>query len=396
MSSFSDHLEQSVAAARNQDLYRALRPVRSAQDVVLQLGDQKVVSFASNDYLGLANHPAVKAAAQRAIETFGTGSGASRLVTGSLPPHQSLEQHLARFKGTEAALAFGSGYQTAIGVLTAILGENDVVFSDQLNHACLIDGIRLSRASIKVFEHNDVDHLESLLQETTEQRNSGRTEPGHSLIVTEGVFSMDGDQAPLTQIAQLKEKYHTWLMVDEAHATGFFGQTRRGVVEEAGITEQVDIHMSTLGKALGSAGGFACGSQALREFLTNRSRSFIFSTAPSPASAAAAEAALTVVEGPEGEARAARLWKRVRQLHQGLELKNPVSSPIIPYLVGNEAQSLALSAKLLERNLLAPAIRFPSVPRGQARLRITLSANHTEDQVAQLIDALRDTEPLES
>ncbi len=388
MTSFEEHLEQILETTRRQDLFRRLREVQSASDVTLTLHSETITSFASNDYLGLANHPQLKAAARDATDRFGAGSGASRLITGSLTPHRDLENRLASFKGTQAALVFNSGYQTAVGVLSAVLTEHDVVFSDRLNHACLIDGIRLSKAKTKVFNHNDAKHLESLLKETSEQQHSGEIEKGNWLIVTESVFSMDGDQAPLNQIAQLKQEFGAWLMIDEAHATGFFGKNRSGLVEASGLSDQVDIHMGTLGKALGSAGGFVCGSQALREVLINRARSFIFSTAPTPASAAAATAALSLVESAEGERRAKDLWERVKQLREGLNLSGEIHSPIIPYIVGDEAQSLALSQKLLEQRILVPAIRYPSVPRGEARLRITLSANHTEEQVNQLVSAL--------
>ena len=388
MSSFSKYLNDSLVAIQEQHLYRTLREIDSPQDIIVRYKQRSLVSFASNDYLGLANHPSVREAAKNAIDEFGGGSGASRLVTGSLAPHRRLEEQLAEFKDTEAALCFSSGYQTALGALTSILSKDDTVFSDRLNHACLIDGIRLSKAQVKIFEHNDTEHLRELLQEEQRQRTTKQSTKGNLLIVTESVFSMDGDQAPLAEIAALKEEFNTWLMVDEAHATGLYGKHRRGLAEQANVADRIDIHMGTLGKALGAAGGYICGSNALRELLINRARSFIFSTAPCPAAAAAASAALSIIRHSEGEMRLNRLWQRVAQLREGLDMSGTAMSPIIPHIIGDEAESLVVSQSLFDQGLLAPAIRFPSVPKSQARLRITLSANHSEEQVKQLLDAI--------
>lgn len=389
MSSFTKYLNDSLAEIHEQNLYRTLREIDSPQDIVLKNNGQSVISFASNDYLGLANHPTVREAAKRAIDEFGGGSGASRLVTGSLTPHRLLENHLAKFKNTEAALCFSSGYQTALGALTSVLSANDTVFSDRLNHACLIDGIRLSKAQVRIFDHNNAKHLRKLLQEERTQRAATQSQRGQLLIVTESVFSMDGDLAPLSEIATIKDDFDAWLMVDEAHATGLYGKHRSGLAEQANVSDRIDIHMGTLGKALGAAGGYICGSMALRALLINRARSFIFSTAPCPAAAAAANAALTIVKSPEGEARCQRLWQRVAQLRQGLGLPSKPTSPIIPYIIGDEAMSLDVSQRLHKQGLLVPAIRFPSVAKSQARLRITLSANHTEEQITQLLTAIR-------
>jgi len=392
MKSFHAHLSRSLETIHEQHLFRKLRKIQGPQTVALELSGQSLIGFASNDYLGLANHPIVKEAAKSAIDDYGAGAGASRLVTGSLPPHEQLEEKLAAFKGTEAAIAFTSGYQTAIGVLSSLLDKNDTVFSDRLNHACLIDGLRLSKAQVEIFEHNDVDHLKHLLQKATDRLPNSKREHGNRLIVTESVFSMDGDQAPLAAIAQLKLEFGAWLMVDEAHATGLYGANRQGLAEQAGIADQIDIHMGTLGKALGSSGGFICGSLALREFLINRARSFIFSTAAVPAAAAAASAAIGVLQGKEGEDRVRSLWDRVRQLQNGLNTDNPILSPIIPYIIGSEEKSLTFSERLQNKGLLVPAIRHPSVPRGQARLRITLSSDHSQEQVSTLIDSIHDIE----
>ena len=334
MNSFQNHLSHVLETIHEQHLFRKLRKIQGPQTVALKLSGQSLIGFASNDYLGLSNHPFVKDAAKRAIDDYGAGAGASRLVTGSLPPHEQLEEKLASFKGTEAAIAFTSGYQTAIGVLSSLLNENDTVFSDRLNHACLIDGLRLSKARVEIFEHNDVDHLKLLLQKATDRLPHSKKDQGNRVIVTESVFSMDGDQAPLAAIAQLKQEFGAWLMVDEAHATGLYGANRLGLAEQAGISDQIDIHMGTLGKALGSSGGFICGSLALREFLINRARSFIFSTAAVPAAAAAASAAIDILKGEEGVARVRSLWERVRQLQNGLNTDLSlihISEPTRPY-----------------------------------------------------------------
>lgn len=347
-----------------------------------------MIAFASNDYLGLATHRNVKEASKEAIEKYGAGSGASRLITGSLPPHRRLEEQLAKFKGTEAALAFGSGYQTASSVIACLLTENDTLISDRLNHACLIDGARLSKATIKIFEHNDLDQLESILKVLADDQARQRHDPGNLLIVTESVFSMDGDQAPLAEIAALKNRYGAWLMVDEAHATGLYGPQGQGWAECTGTSHNIDIQMGTLGKAVGAAGGFISGSQMLIDFLVNRARSFIFSTAPTPASAAAAIAAIEIIQSAEGSALRARLWQRVRELRAGLEQPEPDPSPIVPLLIGSESQCLKIAAQLEAQGFLVPAIRYPSVPRNQARLRITLSAQHTQPHAVQLLQAL--------
>lgn len=389
MKTLPQYLSEQLETLRGRSLLRQLRPIESPQTVQMQCNRRPMLAFASNDYLGLANHPALKKAAKDALDHYGAGSGASRLITGSLPPHRKLEKQLASFKETEASLAFGSGYQTAVGAIACLLSENDVLLSDRFNHACIIDGARLSKAQIQIFEHNDLDHLESLLKAAAD----GRTRSSHPVkniwIVTESVFSMEGDQAPLPEIAALKNRYETWLMIDEAHATGIFGARRQGLAEQTKTREAVDVHMGTLGKAVGASGGFICGSQALIDFLVNQARTFVFSTAPAPATAAAATAGIQIIQSPIGKERNTRLWQRVRQLRRGLRLPEPATSPIVPYRLGTESRSLQVSAQLEKKGLLVPAIRYPSVPKNQARLRITLSAQHSENQVIRLLDALQ-------
>ena len=398
MNDFEHELDLRLAAIREQGLSRELRRVDSPQSPQIQAGGQTLLNFSSNDYLGLANHPAVKEASIKAVENFGAGSGAARLVCGSLAPHHELEEALAAFKGTEAALTFSSGYATALGTICALLGKDDVIVIDKLVNACIVDAARLCGAKLRVFRHNDLNDLEQILRWSSTFRLSGRTlkrelQPPHTLIVTESVFSMDGDLAPLRNLVELKEKYAAWLMVDEAHATGLFGEKRRGLAEEFAVADQIEIQMGTLGKALGAAGGFICGSRALIELLINRARTFIFSTAPVPAASAAARAAVQLVQSDEGQRRRHSLWARVDQLKNGLVKLGwslpAVRSAIIPLIIGDETKAVELSAALRERGIFIPAIRYPTVARGQARLRLTASAEHTDDGIGQLISALR-------
>jgi 8-amino-7-oxononanoate synthase len=383
-------LEARLAGLREEGLYRELRQVDSAQSPEVVAGDRHLLNFSSNDYLGLANEPDLKEAAIRAVERYGAGAGASRLLCGSLAIHHTLDEALAEFKGTEAALSFSSGYAAALGALCAIVGKGDFVIIDKLVHACVIDAARLSGATLRVYRHNDLNSLEALLKWTQGCGAGGKPQAGQRrvLVVTESVFSMDGDHAPLCEIAKLKEKYGAWLMVDEAHATGLYGQQRRGLAQELGVCGQIELQMGTLGKALGSAGGFICGSRTLADYLLNRARSFIFSTAPVPAAAGAAIAGIKLVESLKGEERRRRLWERVTQTTSGLRHRPARPSAILPLLIGDEGKAVATAAALRELGLLIPAVRYPTVPRGSARLRLTLSAAHSEDHIARLLTAL--------
>lgn len=349
-----------------------------------------LLNFSSNDYLGLANHPALKEAAARAVEKYGCGSGASRLICGSLAPHHELETALADFKNTDAALTFSTGYAAAVGAICALAGKDDVIVIDKLVHACIVDAARLSGAKLRVFAHNDLNELEEILR-WADKRESAAMK-AHTLIVTESVFSMDGDLAPLRDMVSLKEKYGAWLMVDEAHATGVFGKHHRGLAEELGVPDHIDIHMGTLGKALGSSGGFISGSRALIDYLINRARSFIFSTAPVPAAAAASLAALNLVRGAEGDALCKQLWNSIDETKKRLgEMgwsAGIVRSPIFPLIIGEESRAVAAAAELRSRGILIPAIRYPTVARGKARLRLTLSAAHTSEDFEKLFDAI--------
>ena len=392
MSNFNYELNQRLDALREQGLYRELRRVDSSQGTRIQMGGRTFLNFSSNDYLGLANDPILKEAAIKAIEKFGAGSGASRLICGSLAPHHELEEALANFKGTEAALAFSSGYATALGTICALLGKNDVIILDKLVHACVVDAARLCGAKIRVFAHNDLDNLEEIVKwaNRVQSPKSKVQSRGRLLIVTESIFSMDGDAAPLREIVALKEKYGAWLMVDEAHATGLYGKNRRGLAEELGVSDRIEIQMGTLGKALGASGGFICGSRTLTDFLVNRARSFIFSTAPVPAAAAAATAGVQFVQSNSGEARRNLLWQHVGQLNSKFKIQNSkFQSAIVPVLIGNETKAVAASAALREQDIFVPAIRYPTVARGAARLRVTVTAIHTAEDISLLVAALR-------
>jgi 8-amino-7-oxononanoate synthase len=397
---FETDLAERLATLREQNLIRQLRRVESTQSPRIQIDGKSFLNFSSNDYLGLANHPALKEAAARAIETFGAGSGASRLICGSLEPFHQLETALARLKKTEAALAFSSGYAAALGVITALLGKDDVIILDKLVHACIVDAAKLSGAKIRIFSHNDLDDLENKIKWAAE--SAGQSNARRILVVTESIFSMDGDAAPLREIVALKEQYGAWLMVDEAHTTGIFGENGSGLIEEFALTDRVEIQMATLGKALGAAGGCICGSRQLVDFLVNRARPFIFSTAPVPAAAAAATEAIRLVRSMEGKELRRNLASNITAFQSALGHEESSSSsspnripgfgrptPINPIILGDEQKTLDAAAKLREQQIFVPAIRYPSVARGAARLRITLSAAHVREDIFCLVDTLK-------
>ena len=389
---FDDELEKRLAALREQGLYRELRRVDAAAGPRIQTGGKTLLNFSSNDYLGLASHPALKEAAIHATEQFGAGSGASRLICGSLAPFHELEESLAAFKKTEAALTFATGYTAAVGTITALAGKDDVIILDKLVHASIVDAARLSGAKLRVFDHNDLNDLEEKLKwadSSSQQSTSGAQQQRNALIVTESIFSMDGDAAPLREIIALKEKYGAWLMVDEAHATGVLGANGRGLAEALGVSSRIEIQMGTLGKALGASGGFTCGSRALIDYLVNRARSFIFSTAPVPAAAAAAAAGVRLSQSAEGEALRIRLRKHAEDFKSQIASSAPCpSAAIIPLILGDEDKAVAASNQLREQGIFVPAIRYPTVARGAARLRITLTAAHSADDISTLTHAL--------
>ena len=385
MVGFDEQLGRDLGEIRDAGLWRELREIESAQPARIKFGGREFINFSSNDYLGLAGHPALGQASREAIEQFGVGSGASRLICGSLQPHHELESALAKWQGTEAALVFSTGFAAAQGVLTSLLGRGDVVILDKKAHASMIDGAKLSGATLRVFRHNDLENLEKLLQWAADRG-------GRVLVASESVFSMDGDHAPLAGIVELKERYGAWLMLDEAHAVGLYGPLGQGLAAAGGLGERIEIRMGTLGKAVGAAGGFICGSRQLVDLLVNKARSFIFSTAPSPAVSAAARAGVELIQGAEGQSLRGQLWQRVDELRRGAALlgwKTPAEpSAILPLIVGEETKAVATMERLREAGFFIPAIRYPTVPRNEARLRVTLTANHTAENIQQLVNAL--------
>lgn len=383
MLSYAEILNQ----LRDQSLFRELRTIEQITGPLVRVNGRMIVNFASNDYLGLSQHPSVKMAAKAAIEEFGAGAGASRLVTGTESPHTKLEKEIAAFKGAESAIVFSSGYAAAVGTITSVAGPGDVIILDKLAHACLIDGAKLSGAALRVFPHNDIAKLQSHL--TWARRNYPS---GKALIVTESIFSMDGTFADLAPIVELKKNFDALLMVDEAHATGVIGPNGTGWIAALGLTKEVDIQMGTLSKALGAGGGFICGPASLIQLLVNKARSFIYSTALPPASAAAASAALKIVHSQEGKILRGQLLDNVLRLgqllpHQSRRTGDTIS-PIFPVMIGDEGKALVLAAALLKRGFLAPAIRYPTVARGAARIRIALSSLHSNQQVMALAESI--------
>lgn len=364
---------------RAQNLWRELRPLDEVDGVIVRSANRAWVNFSSNDYLGLAATPELRAALAEGVAKYGAGTGASRLVCGTHRVHLDLEEALADFKGTEAALTFSSGFAVALGTIPALVGAGDTIILDKLCHASLVDAARLSGATIRVFPHNHLEKLERLL----------RTAKGRTLVVTESIFSMDGDAAPLREIAHLKEKYGAWLLVDEAHAVGVLGPQGRGLAAALGVGGQIDLHLGTLSKAFGLSGGYLAAKRQVIDLLINRARSFIYSTAPPPALVHAALRALGFLRGAEGDSRRQRLHESVRQLRECVLGYNTASAAIIPLILGAEAKAVATSQALECQGYLVPCIRYPTVARGSARLRITLSALHSQAQIHGLMLALQ-------
>lgn len=374
-------LRAELVSLEAQHRIRSCPPVAGVSRTGATVDDQPLLCFCSNDYLGLADHPALASAATAAAARSGSGSGSSRLVAGDLPEHRELETHLSSFLDEEAVLLFPSGYQTNLGVLPALVGPGDLVLCDHANHASIIDACRLSRARLSFYRHLDVSSAQKRLDTLAPTAR-------RKLIVTESLFSMDGDIAPLADLAALATRHGAALVVDEAHAIGALGPGGRGLCRQAGVVP--DVLIGTLGKAFGTAGGFAAGSATLRQYLVNRSRTFMFTTAPPPPLAAAALAALEIIQGHEGASRRHALASRVGEL-RGLLSKIPGGSPcspIFPVLLGTDRAAVDASRLLRTRGFFVQAIRPPTVPDGSARLRITLSANHRPGDVASLAQAL--------
>jgi 8-amino-7-oxononanoate synthase len=377
-------IEDELSALDARHLLRRLVTRDAAQQSEIGIGGHRLINFSANDYLGLAGDPRLIEAAMQAAQRDGWGAGASPLVTGRSQVHAELERRLAEFEGTEAALVFTSGFAANVGTVTAVVERGDAVFADAKNHASLIDGCRLSRADVQIYQHCDVDHLAELLRESARYRRR--------LILTDSVFSMDGDMAPLGQLAELARRHNAMLMVDEAHATGVFGGRGRGVSEQLGVEGEIHIKMGTLSKALGSAGGFVAGRRRLIDWLANRSRSYVFSTAFPPAVAGAAICALDIVR--DEPRRRIELLDRAGELREGLIAQGwnlgRSESQIIPIYVGQPERAMQLSRTLRECGMFVPGIRPPSVPQGESLLRISLSYSHTPEMIERLASTLAD------
>src|SRR6266568_1753036 len=378
----SDIFARQLEALCARSLDRHLREISSPSGTIADLEGKRLINFSSNDYLGLANDPQLRDAATKAIADFGIGAGASRLISGTQSPHVRLETALAKWKETEAALCFSSGYAAALGTIPALVDKNDVIILDKLCHASLIDGAKLSGATLRVFPHNHLGKLNSHLEWACQKNDAARI-----LIITESVFSMDGDRAPLPEIVKLKKDFGAQLFLDEAHAVGVIGRNGRGLAFEENLSREVDVQMGTLSKALGVSGGYICGPRNMIEWLINRARSFIFSTAPPPALAAAANAAVDFLSSNGGEKRRQLLWRNIDILAEELQVRP--ASAIVPWIIGDEQVTLAAARSLQDEGFFVPAIRYPTVAKGSARLRVTVSAAHEEAELRSLGAAIK-------
>jgi glycine C-acetyltransferase len=372
-----DELDQ----LRQQGLFRPLRVLGSAQDTEVVVDGKHVLNLSSNNYLGLTTHPRLKKAMIEATEQWGAGSGAVRTIAGTMTIHEELERRLAEFKHTQASLVLQSGFTANLGVLQSLVKEGDVIISDELNHASIIDGIRLSKAERSIFKHRDVDDLERHLEKHRDKRVK--------LVVTDGVFSMDGDIAPLPAIVERAERFGALVMVDDAHASGVLGENGRGSVNHFGLEGRVDLQMGTLSKAIGVLGGYVAGAQVVRDFLIHRARPFLFSTSHPPGVAAACIAAIDVLLAePE---RIDRLWKNTTRFKEGLKRlgfdTGASETPITPVMVGKGAAAMELSDRLFKLGVFAQGIGFPTVPEGRARIRTIVTSVHTDAQLDRALEA---------
>ena len=379
-----DFLDDEVAALRERHLYRALRVMSSAQGPVASVDDTRVISLSSNDYLGLTHHPRLRDAASAAVRDFGVGSGAVRTIAGTMSMHEALEAELAEFKGTPAVLTFQSGFTANTGVIPTITGETDLIVSDSLNHASIIDGMRLSKAPRKIYAHADVDALRAVLEEAVEKGRDGTGEPYRLiLVVTDGVFSMDGDIAPLPGIVEAAEEAGAAVFVDDAHASGVLGRDGRGSVDHFGLHGRVAIQVGTLSKAVGALGGYVAGSTALREILTQRARPFLFSTSHPPAVVAACREAIRVMQDePE---LLERLWTNTRRFKAGLRRlgfdTGRSETPITPVMMGDPETAMRFSDRLMGEGVFAQPVVYPTVAMDQARIRTIVTAAHTDEHL---------------
>lgn len=379
-----DWIEKDLTHIRDKNLYRTLTELATGQSPEITIDGKRYILLGSNGYLGLSLDPRVVGAAREALGKYGTGSGGSRLVSGSTDLHRELEERIASFKSTESAIIFSSGYLANIGTISSLVGEGDTVYSDELNHASIIDGCRLSRADTRVYRHLDFGHLESLLKPDGARK-------GKRLIITDTVFSMDGDLAYLPALVGLSERYGCMLMVDEAHATGVLGERGSGATEHFGVEGDVPVVMGTLSKAIGSLGGYIAGSRKLTDFIRNRVRSYIFDTSLPAASLAASIAAIDIIESEPG--RREHLWRLINMFKSGIGEIGltvlPSDSAIVPVLIGEAEPALEFAAALRENGVYTPAVRPPSVPPGKCRIRATLMASHTDEHVGLALHAFK-------
>jgi 8-amino-7-oxononanoate synthase len=380
MISFEAELNSDLEELRQRNLFRAMPEATGLPGRVININGYQILNFSSNNYLGLADHPEIAKAMYQAAVVHGSGSTASRLIAGNTAAHLELEDFIARWKGTEAALTFNSGYQANVGTLTAIANQSDLIISDELNHASIIDGSRLSRARVKVYRHCDMRSLEDCLKITDCRRK---------IVVTESIFSMDGDRAPLREIWALCQEHGAALMVDEAHATGVFGPQGQGMANELDI--RPDIQMGTLGKAAGVSGAYIAGAKTLMSYLTNKARSLIYTTAPSPAIAGACLAALKIVSSDYGAELRNRLKSNIQEFHVLLHDAGLNTSPghIVPIMIGSSQKTMEVSRKLMENGVFAHGIRYPTVPEGTARLRMTLMSTHMSEDLKKAAGLLK-------
>ncbi len=380
------HLTAQMDALKQGGTYFKLRVLDDEQGPVCTYDGKRVINLASNNYLGLCNHPKLREAAIAATQKYGVGSGAVRTIAGTMRIHMELEEKIAAFKNVEACVVFQSGFTANAGTVSSILGKEDFILSDELNHASIIDGARLSKAKIKVFRHKDVAHAEELLKEI-------ENEPGRKLIITDGVFSMDGDIGPVGELAELAEKYGAIMMVDDAHASGVLGRNGRGSVDHFGAHGRVDVQVGTLSKSIGSLGGYVCGSRDLIDYLYHRARPFLFSTSHPPSVAASCIAAFDILENePE---RIDRLWENTWYFKQQLTdagfdvggVTTPKSeTPITPIIVGDGRRTMEFSKALFEAGVMATGIAFPTVPEGKARVRTIMTSEHTREEIDQALE----------
>jgi glycine C-acetyltransferase len=385
------HLTAVLDDLKQRGTYFKLRILEDELGPVCTYDGKKVINLASNNYLGLCNHPLLREAALEATKTYGVGSGAVRTIAGTMKIHMELEEKIARFKNVEACVVFQSGFTANAGTVSSILGKEDFIISDELNHASIIDGARLSRAKIKVFRHKDVAHADEQLKEIA-------NEPGRKLIITDGVFSMDGDIGPVDKLCDLADKYGAIMMVDDAHASGVLGSNGRGSIDHFGCHGRVDIQVGTLSKAIGALGGYVCGSRDLIDYLYHRARPFLFSTSHPPSVAATCIAAFDLLENePE---RIERLWSNTRYFKAELGrigfdiggVTTPASeTPITPIIIGDGKKTMEFSKALFDAGLMATGIAFPTVPEGKARIRTIMTSEHTKDQLDQALDTLEST-----